>query len=151
MHRMKLIFKKYFIPHEGNGYKPHLLRWEVSLVLLSVILGVELLFVGQVFVIRNTSWLADILESVLVDQTNVERQEAGLYGLQVNELLQKAAQLKQRIWLKRDILPIPLPMAKPWYWLEQAGYVFCSCRENLAVKLRGFGGCDRSLDEFSQT
>jgi len=134
MHRMKLIFKKYFIPHEGNEYKPHLLRWEVSLVLLSVILGVELLFVGQVFVIRNTSWLADILESVLVDQTNVERQEAGLYGLQVNELLQRAAQLKAEDMAERGYFAHTTPDGKtPWYWLEQAGYVFAAAGENLAV------------------
>lgn len=134
MDRMKIIFKKYFIPHEGNEYKPHLLRWEASLVLVSIILGVELLFLGQVFIIQNTGWLAEVISNVLVDQTNVERQEAGLYGLQINELLQKAAQLKAEDMAEKGYFSHTTPDGKtPWYWLEQAGYVFAAAGENLAV------------------
>ncbi|MDD5710937.1 MAG: CAP domain-containing protein [Candidatus Colwellbacteria bacterium] len=134
MERMKIILKKYFIPHEGNEYKPHLLRWEVLLVLVSIVLGIELLFLGQVFIIKNTTWLADVLESVLIDQTNVERQEAGLYGLQVNELLQEAARMKAEDMAERGYFAHTTPDGKtPWYWLEEAGYVFAAAGENLAV------------------
>jgi hypothetical protein len=131
---MKVLFFKYFIPHEGNNYKPHLLRWEASLILVSIILGVELLFLGQIFVIRNTNLLADILSNVLVEQTNVERQEAGLYGLRVNTLLEQAAALKAQDMAEKGYFAHTTPDGKtPWYWLEQAGYTFAAAGENLAV------------------
>jgi hypothetical protein len=131
---MKLLFKEYFVPHPGNNHEPHLLRFETTFALLGVVLIVELLFLGQVFIIKNTGWLANILSNVLVDQTNVERQETGLYGLQVNELLQRAAQLKAEDMAAKGYFAHTTPDGKtPWYWLEQAGYVFAAAGENLAV------------------
>jgi hypothetical protein len=134
MENTKLLFKKYFIPHPGNNHEPHLLRFETTFALLGVVLIVELLFLGQAFVMRNTGWLANILSNVLVDQTNVERQDVGLYGLQVNELLQRAAQLKAEDMAAKGYFAHTTPDGKtPWYWLEQAGYVFAAAGENLAV------------------
>src|SRR4030042_6241322 len=94
MERMKILFKKYFIPHEGNYHRPHLLRLETALVLLSAVLGIELLFLGHFLLIRNTNFLAEIVSNVLVDQTNVEREELSLNDLKINPILQAAALLK---------------------------------------------------------
>ncbi len=131
---MKILFKKYFIPHEGNDHRPHLLRWETALVLLSAVLGIELLFLGHFLLIRNTNFLAEIVSNVLVDQTNVEREELSLNDLKINPILQAAALLKAQDMAEKGYFAHTTPDGKtPWYWLEQVGYTFAAAGENLAV------------------
>src|SRR3989344_7451742 len=92
---MKLILKKYFIPHKGNDHKPHMLRTEKALVVLSVVLLIETLFLAQVFLIGSgTNFLASVISSVLVDKTNDERASADLNLLTPSESLELAAELK---------------------------------------------------------
>ncbi len=132
---MKKSIKKYFIPHEGNEYKPHILRIEAVVFILSGILIVETLFLVQSFVIfKQTGFFAKILPDVLVDQTNDNREEESIVSLRVNPLLEEAARLKAEDMANGGYFAHTSPTGKnPWYWLGQVDYTFTSAGENLAV------------------
>ena len=132
---MKKTFKKYFIPHSGNEYRPHVLRIEATLFMLSFILLFETLFLFQSFIIsRNTNFLATIIESVLVNKTNINREVADIHPLTVNTTLEKAADLKAKDMASKGYFAHTSPDGKsPWYWLQKTGYSFTSAGENLAV------------------
>src|SRR3990167_1049727 len=135
MNKVRLILKKYFIPHKGNDHRPHMLRTEKALVVFSIVLLVETLFLAQVFLIgKNTNFLASVISSVLVDKTNDVRESADLYLLTPNESLELAAELKAEDMAKKGYFAHETPEGHdPWYWLYQAGYNFAAAGENLAV------------------
>jgi len=132
---MKLTLKKYFIPHEGNDNKPHILRWEAAIVILSAVLLIETLFLGQVFLIgKNTNFLASVISNVLVDKTNEERVFTDLSSLKTNDILELAAKLKAEDMAKKGYFAHTTPEGyDPWYWLTEAGYNYAAAGENLAV------------------
>src|SRR3990167_217491 len=135
MNRMKLTLKKYFIPHEGNDHKPHMLRTEKALIVLSIVLLIEMLFLAQIFIIgKNTNFLAAVISSVIVDKTNTERVSFDLNSLVTDDLLELAAQLKANEIAKKGYFAHETPEGfDPWYWLENVGYNFVAAGENLAV------------------
>jgi len=126
--------KKYFIPHRGNDHKPHIFRSRGRLVLLSTALLIEIFFVASVLVLTNTNFLADVMVSVLVSQTNQNRAIAGVQTLKVSPLLEKAAQEKADDMAAKGYFAHVSPDGKtPWYWLDKIDYNFSSAGENLAV------------------
>ncbi|MBI3638577.1 hypothetical protein HY227_02430, partial [Candidatus Wolfebacteria bacterium] len=86
--------KKYFIPHEHNNHKPHLLRWEATVVILGLVLLVETIFLFQITILSKTKFFADILSNVIVNETNKNRLAFNVNGLKENSLLDQAAQMK---------------------------------------------------------
>lgn len=132
---MRKLFKKYFIPHPGNDHKPHILRLEASLVILSAVLILETLFLLNSFLIYDrTDFFAAILPDVLVDETNINRETANINLLNANPLLQEAARLKAENMAANGYFAHTSPDGKnPWYWLEEVGYSFALAGENLAV------------------
>ncbi len=127
--------KKYFIPHEENEYKPHFLRSKTAALVLGVVFFVEILFLLQTFVVLpNSSFLASVLPSVLVADTNAGREAHSLSALEQNQLLQEAAQLKANDMAAKGYFSHDSPDGKtPWYWLQQVGYNYEYAGENLAV------------------
>jgi hypothetical protein len=131
---IKHWFKRYFIPHEGNEYKPHLLRSEATVVFLGVILFLEILFFFQTILVSRSSFFAAVLPSVLVQDTNTDRIGDNKQPLAVNKLLGEAAQLKANDMAAKGYFSHNSPDGKtPWYWLEQVGYKYSYAGENLAV------------------
>jgi hypothetical protein len=132
---MKRWLKKYFIPHQENEHKPHFLRWETTLIILSVVLFIEILFLVQIFVLfPNVKFFASIMPSVLVDLTNENRQNKNCPSLAVNSILEKAAALKAQDMATKGYFAHISPEGRtPWYWLEQVGYTYVFAGENLAV------------------
>lgn len=65
---VKNLLKKYFIPHEDNDNRPHILRRETIVFIGLVALGIEALFLLNYSGILPTSKLtALVLPDVLVD------------------------------------------------------------------------------------
>lgn len=128
-------FKKYFIPHEGNDHRPHFLRSKSFVVILFLILFVEVVYVSQVlFLFPNAGFLASILPSVLVADTNAGRTANELQPLQANDLLEEAAQLKADDMAAKGYFSHVSPNGEtPWYWLDKVGYDYEYAGENLAV------------------
>ncbi|MGH7249861.1 MAG: CAP domain-containing protein, partial [Minisyncoccia bacterium] len=128
-------FRKYFIPHEHNDYKPHFLRHESAVFMLLIILVVELGFLAQVFIIFDkTNFLASVLPGVLTTLTNEERAQNAVAPLTQNNLLTEAAQLKANDMATNGYFAHTSPDGKtPWYWLDQVGYHYQEAGENLAI------------------
>src|ERR1700733_10140017 len=92
---MKNPLKDSLVPHEGNGHKPHLLRTKVVVLVAALVLFIEGLLLVQGFIIAPTSHLfAEIVPTVLVNETNTQRVDQFLPTLQISPTLMAAAQMK---------------------------------------------------------
>lgn len=102
---------------------------------LAAILFLELIFLFNAFYVYPVSnFLASILPTVLIEETNTRRESQNLTSLKVNSLLEKAAQMKADDMATRGYFSHATPDGKtPWYFLDKAGYVFSMAGENLAV------------------
>lgn len=141
---MKQMFKKYFVPHEHNDYKPHFWRGKsvfvVSLIIVSLF-GLSLL---QHAIIVRTN-LASIISAVLVDLANNDREDINIKTLTVNPLLTLAAQKKADDMAKKGYFSHTSPDGlTPWHWFQEAGYVFKYAGENLAINFSDSGNVEKA-------
>jgi len=129
------MFKKYFIPHQGNQHQPHLLRGRAVLVSLAVLLLVEAAFLAQILLVWPLSNVfSSILPGVLVELTNQSRLQNNIAPLKYNLLLEQAAQLKAQDMAAKGYFDHVSPEgATPWSWLQKVGYRFSGAGENLAI------------------
>jgi uncharacterized protein YkwD len=78
--------------------------------------------------------ISAIYASVLVNLTNLDRKNLSIDELQVNPLLEKAAQMKADDMAAKGYFSHNTPDGKtPWYWISEAGYDYKYAGENLAV------------------
>lgn len=131
----KRWFKKYFIPHEGNEHKPHFLRWEMTLIILCVVLISELIFLLQItFVLPRSSFFGQVLNSVISFETNKARAENAIQPVKINPLLSEAAQLKADDMVRNNYFAHTSPEGiTSWYWFKKVGYEYIYAGENLAI------------------
>lgn len=126
--------KKYFIPHEHNDHRPHILRTQATIAILAVALLVEAGFLAQVFIFSQSGLFATILRNVLIDVTNGSRQNENLVSLTENPLLGIAATMKAEDMAEKGYFAHTSPEGtSPWYWLGKVGYNYRYAGENLAV------------------
>ncbi len=131
---MRKTLKNCFVPHEGNGHRPHILRDEAALAFIGALLFLELCFLAGSYALTGSSFLASILPTVLTDETNASRAAEGVPVLAYNPLLEKAALLKAHDMAEKGYFAHTSPAGvTPWYWLGEAGYEFKAAGENLAV------------------
>lgn len=137
---MKKVLKDYFIPHEKNDHRPHLLR-EVSLAtLLVTALVLCVTSFGSSYVITSTSLLGNVYSSVLVDLTNADRVKEKKPVLTISPVLENAAKMKANDMVTKNYFAHTSPEGlTPWHWFKKAGYSFSYAGENLAV---GFSESD---------
>ena len=126
--------KKLLVPHKGNQYRPHLIRWPgiAAVLVIALLAQVSYSFVttGRVSVLAQAS---DISVVELLDDTNAERTNAGLEPLTINEELNAAAALKAQDMFANNYWAHVSPTGvQPWEWFAQAGYTYTSAGENLA-------------------
>jgi hypothetical protein len=135
MQKVKEIFKKYLIPHEGNDHQPHLLRRQAVAFVCLVVFGAQfaLLFYSA-YIIPRSSVLGAIFANTLVDETNQNRVANNISALTINPLLVRAAQEKADDMVKNNYFAHTSPAGvTPWQWFADVGYNFTSAGENLAV------------------
>ena len=130
--------KRHFIPHEGNGHRPHILHRKNAAQLVGVVLLFELaLFIlpGLNFAgFVNSLNLGAVLPGVLSTLTNEKRLAENMPQLLENPLLMQSAQLKAEDMATKSYFAHTSPEGKtPWYWLKQVGYSYAYAGENLAV------------------
>ncbi len=127
-------FGKYFIPHEGNDHRPHILRRKIiAFTFLIAIVG-ELLFILGTSLAPRSNLFGIILVSALTDETNNQRIVNDLPALRMNPLLQVAAQEKANDMAANGYFAHTSPTGKtPWYWFANVGYNFRYAGENLAI------------------
>ncbi|OGZ95065.1 MAG: hypothetical protein A2676_03310 [Candidatus Sungbacteria bacterium RIFCSPHIGHO2_01_FULL_51_22] len=131
---MRKLLKKYYLPHDGNEFKPHFLR-ELNVTVLACII---LLLVGFSFfyshVLLQGRMLGAILPGVLVDLTNIDRGSNSQYPLKMNPVLAEVARMKAEDMANKGYFAHTSPEGlSPWHWFKKAGYSFTHAGENLAV------------------
>jgi Cysteine-rich secretory protein family len=129
-------FKKWFIPHEENDHRPHILRPRTIALVCILSIAAELLFLSGLSVPTavRSPFLGDIVVGALTDGTNAARVQNNLPSLQVNPLLERAAQEKVDDMVANDYFAHTSPQGvTPWYWFANVGYDFTYAGENLAV------------------
>ncbi len=131
---MVKTFKKIFVPHEANDFKPHFFR-EISITaILIVIIVLFATSAGSSFVLRKTDLGAAVLPAVLVDLTNENRVASGGSVLTRSVALDAAARLKAEDMARNGYFAHTSPEGlTPWHWFEVAGYHFIYAGENLAI------------------
>jgi len=132
---MRRHLKKYFIPHEENEHKPHILREAaVTIIALIALAGFVFSSIHTVVLLNNSDFLAAVLPRVLVDLANEDRGENALNSLTPNSTLEIAAQLKADHMAQNSYFAHVSPDGvTPWHWFIEAGYQFVAAGENLAV------------------
>ena len=134
---MKHLLAHFFFPRESNNYRAKLLHHTLLLVLIFLLLSLQF---GLLFV-KNTSpqvlgMTAQFTVQDLLLLTNIQRQQAGVGVLQLNDQLAYAAGLKAHDMLSKNYWAHNSPSGDtPWVFIKRAGYSYTYAGENLA---RGF-------------
>lgn len=128
-------WRKYFIPHSDNGYRPHILQ---EAAVLGMMLLIVITFVAanlQSVIWTASDWMVStILPAVIVKETNREREELDLTPLVQNEKLAHAAQLKAEDMAANEYFSHYSPEGRtPWYWFGEVDYNYLHAGENLAI------------------
>lgn len=130
-HPLLWKLKMWFVPHQKNAYRPHLIN-RYSLGVVAVLCGAVFLFSGQ----GTTNVLgqqASITPVGLLEQTNNERKKATVSPLTIDTQLMKAAALKAKDMFENNYWSHTSPDGvTPWRWIQQSGYSYAYAGENLA-------------------
>lgn len=135
---MLKLFKKHFIPHEGNDHQPHFLRIKNIRTIIAIVFVVELGVLTIPFLPAlnpaNNNFMASVLPAVLDDLTNQKREAQNLPALTVNPILNRVAEMKAKDMAEKSYFAHVSPEGKqPWYWFNLAGYKYEYAGENLAI------------------
>jgi uncharacterized protein YkwD len=106
----------------------------MGLMGLMVLLTFALTNLQAVLWQASDTLVSAVLPSVVVDLTNDERDDVAAAPLIRNEALDAAAQLKAEHMAQNQYFAHYAPDGTtPWYWFDQAGYVYAHAGENLAI------------------
>lgn len=138
---MQKHLKDYFVPHEGNNYKPHSLQKVALLGMCCLILLSFAVANIQSMLWLGSQWMiSTVLPAVIVDLTNDERTDASLGNLRRSSVLDEAARLKAQDMAKNEYFAHYSPTGvSPWHWFGEASYNFVHAGENLAVHFTDSG------------
>ena len=97
-----------------------------------------LTFIGanfHAYLWQSSDWLVStVLPSVVVQLTNAERSDLAEAPLRRSATLDAAAKLKAEHMAKNEYFSHYAPDGtSPWFWFDQAGYVYAHAGENLAI------------------
>lgn len=131
---MKTNLKNAIVPHEGNDYKPHLLRRTGVLVVIIISAAVFLFGYLERSILFSDRMLATIYPTLVATLSNKNREDAKLPVLAYNPLLEEAARLKAEDMKIRGYFAHVSPDGiDPWHWIKTAGYDYEYAGENLAI------------------
>jgi hypothetical protein len=135
MRRLARHAKDHFIPHEGNGHHPHVLKHRVMLgysVLLVLLKAVTI--AGSIALPSSTLFASAVTPQNIIMLTNATRQSLGLGELMTNQKLTQAAKSKAEDMVVNQYFAHNSPTGvTPWYWIKSLGYAYRYSAENLAV------------------
>lgn len=132
---MRKHLKDYFIPHEGNDYKPHSLqKAAMTGMVLMVLLSFTLANVQSFLWVASDWMVSTVLPAVIIDLTNEARADDLLGQLRHSSTLDAAAKLKAEHMAERGYFAHFSPEGvSPWFWFAEAHYNFVHAGENLAI------------------
>ena len=125
---VRKTFKKLFVPHKGNKYKPHLLRGPVVIVIVIIVFSLFSIYIYGPHIAIDHKTTAAIYSSILVDLANHES------ALAISPVLTEAAQLKADDMAQKSYFAHTSPEGlTPWHWFDEVHYSYLYAGENLAV------------------
>jgi hypothetical protein len=132
--KLKSTLKHLVVPHKGNDFHPHIIRWQglavTAVVSVLMHIGYGYITTGQ-FAVLGKSTTISIND--LADKTNEVRTDNKLKALTIDQRLNKAAQDKADDMIKNNYWSHESPSGvTPWHWIEQNGYSYDVAGENLA-------------------
>lgn len=126
--------KKLIYPHAANNHHPLAIRHSALALYLVALLAFNVGY--NVFVAHSNKVLGfatAISQSELIRLTNQTRVANGVGSLNESPLLDQSATLKAQNMFQEDYWAHFAPSGKsPWYWFDQAGYIYTLAGENLA-------------------
>lgn len=148
--KTKGVFHKFFIPHEGNNYHPHILHTKRAVAYSTLALCLKVFIVGFAVLLPAESFLSpDVLAEqgkkivALVDEL---RAENGLKPLTPIGKLTTSAQTRANDMLTLQYFSHNGPDGHTLkYFLSQAGYDYSVAGENLAM---GFSDAQEVVDAW---
>lgn len=131
-HQVRRQAKLAVVPHVGNGFRPHMVRWyglaSMLLVALISLIASQAMPGSSILGVK-----ANITAMELLSDTNVERTKQGLQSLNYSEQLSGAAFLKAKDMFAKQYWAHTAPDGTtPWHWFAEAGYSYADAGENLA-------------------
>jgi hypothetical protein len=132
------FLKNWFLPHEGNNHKAHLIK-SYSLFLLCFVftflqISLNLFLLSKPAVL---GFSANITPERVIDLTNKEREKQGLGSLKENKLLSEAARQKAADMFAFNYWAHISPSGRtPWTFFTDVGYRYQYAGENLARDFR---------------
>lgn len=141
-HHKPTASKKRHGQHHKTTKRYHKTYWPYLPLLLIIVLG----FVGNLTfdAARGVlGYATNVSNTNLLQETNIERTEAGEQALSLNGKLADAAQAKAEDMAQRNYWSHLTPEGtQPWAFAEQAGYHYVALGENLAY---GFASSDETV------
>lgn len=138
--RVRRHLKHWFVPHQHNDHRPHLIRLHGLALFALLLFGVQSVawaarpadtpapVTGQVL-----AYASDITPVDLLASTNAERTAAGVPPLRLDSRLNQSAKLKAENMFAENYWAHSSPSGiDPWHWFVQAGYKYAYAGENLA-------------------
>lgn len=122
------------IPHHSNNYRPLALNRGPLAIISALLISAKVIALGALALTPLPAELSTITSARIVQLVNVERSEAGLNELVVNDALTRAAQQKAQDMLEQDYFAHISPAGvTPWFWMSKEGYEYKVAGENLAI------------------
>lgn len=141
---MKLfhLFYHFVVPHSGNNHRAKALHHDAlfAYTLLFMVFNLGLRVI-QGTVPDVLGYATDIRVEQLLQDTNVQRQKAGLSQLVLNTNLSQAAAAKAADMFANNYWAHNSPSGKtPWDFIIRSGYKYTLAGENLAKNFQTSGG-----------
>lgn len=132
---MRKAIKNFFVPCEENNFLPGVLSLNVSLVL--IVLAVVFLVSPAAYRYRQAALIAGskgYSSEEIVALANADRVSVGLKELQINSVLNAAAEAKVQDMFSKNYFSHVSPDSKtPWDFFKGVGYKYFAAGENLAI------------------
>lgn len=132
--KIKIFFLNLFTPRYSNNYRAKILSPGASALFVGLLLftqsAINFITLAKPGILGYSS---DITPEKIVALTNTEREKLGLSQLQVNPLLNEAAERKAADMFAFDYWAHISPSGRtPWSFFKEVGYSYTVAGENLA-------------------
>lgn len=139
------------VPHAGNDYRPHLIRWQGIVLILVLVFGLQLMNGLPVAGSGVSGSTTDVTAERLLEATNGQRKAHDLKPLRTSERLNIAAAMKAQDMLIKQYWSHESPAGvTPWDWFEAAGYDYKYAGENLGKGFRTSSGVIKAWMDSSE-
>jgi hypothetical protein len=141
------IFKNYFIPNKGNGFKPKILRTKQLAIIAALLLFLKISVTSYLFFIYpNLARMSAILESEFYNLINIERKSNGVPLLTTNSVLNEVARAKAEDMINKGYFAHKSPDGKMiWDMINRNEYPYLYVGENLAMNFTSARSAHKAL------